>query len=97
MAVSIRRPRPYLIPVRVLLITLLFTLMSFAIAVLLGIFGLALWAVIRHAHPNMTIAYRQIGPPVAALVAVITVIVASTTEIRQYRQAKALAEIERLS
>jgi hypothetical protein len=80
-----------------LLITLLFTLMSFAIAVLLGIFGVVLWAAIRHVHPNLTIAYRQIAPPIAAVVAVIAVIAASTTEVRQYRQAKALAEIERLS
>ena len=86
-----------MIPVRVLLITLLFTLISFAIAVLLGIIGVVLWAALRHLHPNMTVAYRLIAPPVAAVVAVVSIIISSRTEIRQYRQAKALAEIERLS
>lgn len=97
MAVAIRPPRLYLIPVRVLLIALLFTLMSFAIMVLLGILGLVLWGAIRHVHPNMTVAYRMVAAPVAAAVAVVAIVVASRTEIRQYRQAKALAEIERLS
>jgi Ca2+/H+ antiporter len=97
MAVAIRAPRPYLIPVRVLLMALLFTLMSFAIMVLLGIIGLALWGAIRHEHPNMTLAYRMVAAPVAAVVAVVAIVVTSRTEIRQYRQAKALAEIERLS
>jgi hypothetical protein len=90
-------PRPFWIPLRVLLIALLFTLMAFAITLLLGILGTVLWAALHRTHPNLTTVYRQIAFPVAALIAVLAVIVASVTEVRHYRQAKALAEIERLS
>ena len=69
--------------------------MSFAISLFLGIMGALAWAALRHGHPNMTVAYRQIAPPVAVTVGLVTVIAATVFEIRQYRQARVLAGIER--
>lgn len=91
------RPRWYLIPLRVLLVTFLITLLSFAVSLLLGILGLTIWARLRGISPNMVTAYRHIALPVAAAVAAIVLISASVMEIRRYRQTEALAEIERIS
>ena len=89
--------RWYLIPARVLLVTFLLTLLSFAVSLLLGILGLVIAARLRGVHPNMTIAYRNFALPVAATAGVITLISASVMELRHYRRNKALAEIERIS
>jgi hypothetical protein len=86
-----------LIPLRVLLVTFLLTLLSFAVSLLLGILGLVIAARLRGIHPNLSIAYRYIALPAAAVVGAIVVICATVMEIRNYRQAKALAEIERIS
>ncbi|HXM61203.1 MAG TPA: hypothetical protein VN950_10130 [Terriglobales bacterium] len=91
------KPNWYLIPARVLLVTFLLTLLSFATSLLLGILGLVIVAGLRGFHPNMAIAYRHIALPLAAVVAAVTLISASVIEIRRYRQTKALAEIERIS
>jgi hypothetical protein len=91
------RPRWYLIPVRVLLVTFLLTLLCFAASLLLGILGLVIAGRLRGIPPNMTTAYRHIALPAAATVAAIVLISASVMEIRHYRQTKALAEIERIS
>ena len=91
------KPRWYWIPVRILLETFLLTLLSFAVSLLLGILGLVITARLRGVHPNMTIAYRYIALPVAAVVGVVVLISASTIEVRHYRQTKALEEIERTS
>jgi hypothetical protein len=91
------KPHWYLIPARVLLLTFLLTLLSFAASLLLGILALVIMAALRGIHPNLPIAYRHIALPVAAAVAAVTLISASVIEIRRYRQTKALAEIERIS
>ena len=64
----LRKPRWYLIPVRILIVTFLVTLLSFALSLLLGIFGVILAAKIKGAHPNLTLAYRDVALPIAALV-----------------------------
>jgi hypothetical protein len=87
------KPRWYLIPVRVLLATFMVTLLSFAVTLLLGIFGVVLAAKLKHAVPNMTLAYRDVALPVAGVVAAVVLISASVMELRHYRQAKALARI----
>jgi hypothetical protein len=97
MSPNTTNPHWYLIPARVLLLTFLLTLLSFAASLLLGILGLVIVAALRGIHPNMPIAYRHIALPVAAVVAAVTLISASVIEIRRYRQTKALAEIERIS
>ena len=89
--------RWYLIPMRVLLVTFLLTLLSFAVSLLLGILGIVIAARLQGLHPNMTTAYRHIALPVAATVGAIALISASVMELRHYRQSKALSEIERMS
>jgi hypothetical protein len=90
-------PRWYLIPVRVVLVAFLMTLLSFAISLLIGILGVVIHAGARGIHPNMTLAYRHVALPTAIVVAALALIVMSILEIRDYRQAKVLAEIERRS
>jgi hypothetical protein len=94
---SVSKPRWHLIPGRVLLVTFLLTLLCFAVSLLLGILGVVIAVRLRGLHPNMSIAYRYIALPTAAIVAAIVLISASVMEIRRYRQTKALAEIERIS
>jgi ribose/xylose/arabinose/galactoside ABC-type transport system permease subunit len=90
-------PRWFLITVRVLVVTFVVTLLSFAVSLLLGIGGVLLAARLRGVHPNMTIAYRYVALPSAATVAGIVLISASFMEVRHYRQTKVLEEIERSS
>ena len=91
------RPRWYWIPTRVLLLTFLLTLLAFAVSLLFGILGLVMAGRLRGFRPNMTMAYRHIALPAAAVVGVVVLIAASVMEVRRYRQTKALAEIERTS
>jgi hypothetical protein len=95
--VSARNPRWYLIPLRVLLVTFIVTLQSFAVSLLLAIAGTVLGARLRGAHPDMTFAYRHIALPAAATVAAIVFVSATFMEVRHYRQARTLDRIERAS
>ena len=92
-----RPPRWYLIPVRVLLVTFIGTLISFAVSLLFGIIGVVIVSALRHVNPNMTAAYRLIALPAAAVAGSIILVLALTMEIRHYRQSKTLAAIERIS
>jgi hypothetical protein len=92
-----RHPRWYVIPLRVLLLTFLLTLLAFAVSLLLGILGIVISAGRRGLHPNMTLAYRQIALPTALASGAIALIVVTVLEIRNYRQARALAQIARAS
>jgi hypothetical protein len=91
------KPRWYLIPFRVLLVTFLLALLSFAISLLLGIVGIVITSRVQGAHPNMTAAYRHIALPVAIAVAAVALIATTILEVRSYRQTKILAEIARAS
>ncbi len=90
---SLRTPCWYLIPVRVLLVTFVVTLLSFAVSLLLGILGVIVAAKIKGGHPNMALAYRDVALPIAAMVASVVLVSAAVMEIRHYRQAKALGQI----
>jgi hypothetical protein len=92
-----RTPLWYLIPPRIVLVTFLLTLLSFALSLLLGILGILVLAWWRGARPDMTNAYRHIAAPVAAVVAAVVLIAVTVLEIKRYRQAKMLARIERAS
>ena len=92
-----RPPRWYAIPVRVLLVTFIGTLISFAVSLLLGILGTVIVSALRHVKPNMTVAYRMIALPAAVVAGSIIFVLALTMEIRHYRQSKTLAAIERVS
>ena len=82
---------------RILLVTFLLTLLSFAVTLLLGILGIVIAARLRGIHPNMTLAYRHIAAPAAAVVGVVVLISATVIEVRHYLQVKTLAGIERAS
>jgi len=90
-----RHPRWYLIPVRILLVTLIVTLLSFAVSLLLGIGGTVLAARLRGGQPDMAFAYRHVALPAAAIVAAIVFVSAIFMEVRHYRQMRTLDQIER--
>ena len=90
-----RPPRWYAIPVRVLLVTFIGTLLTFAVSLLIGIVGTVVVSFLRHVNPNMTAAYRLIALPAALIAGAIIFVLALTMEIRHYRQSKTLAAIAR--
>ncbi len=94
---SSNRPRWIGIPVRVLAITFLLTLLSFAVALLLSILGTIVYSQVRHVAPNLPFAYRHIAFPFALTVGAIVLVVSLVMEIRNYRQRRTLAGIERVS
>jgi len=96
-ASAFRTPRWYGIPFRVLLLTIIGTLLSFAVALFLSIVGIVLVAAVRGIHPDMRIAYRHFALPVALVVGAASLVFGITTEIRHYRQMKSLAAIEKMS
>lgn len=91
-----RLPGWFGIPVRVLALTLVGTLLTFAVSLLFSILGTVLVSELRNVHPDMRIAYRYIALPMAIISAVILVVLATTSEIRHYREAKTLKAIERM-
>jgi hypothetical protein len=95
----IRAPRPrwYLIPVRVLLVTFLLTILSFAVSLFLSIVALVIAGRLAGTAPNMPLAYRHMALPFAAIMGSFVLLAATVVEVRRYRQAKALASIERVS
>ena len=97
MANRARKPRLALAVARALLVTLLATLLSFAVSLLLAIVGVTIYARVRGITPDMTLAYRHVAAPSAAMVGAVVLVLSLTMEIRHYRQAKALASIERAS
>jgi len=82
--------------VRVLLITFLGTLITFAVSLLLAIVGTVTVAAIRGVHPDMRVAYRHIALPVAIVAGCVILAFALILEIRYYRQNRALSAIERM-
>jgi len=85
------------IPARVFAMTFLLTVLSFAIALLLSILGTVVYSQVKHVAPNLTFAYRHIAFPFAITVGAIVLVLALAMEIRNYRQRKTLAGIERVS
>ena len=71
---------------RVLLVTFLLALLSFAVCLFLGIVGLLITAVVRGVHPNMTVAYREIAVPAAVVAAAAALLAAIVMEVRHHRQ-----------
>ena len=91
------RPRWITIAFRVAALTFLFTLLSFAVSLLLGILGSIIYSQAKHVPPDLPFAYRHIAFPFAITVGAIVLVVSVAMEIRQYRQGKILAGIERTS
>ena len=90
-----QRPRWIGIPLRVVLMTALFTLLAFAVSLLLCILGTIVYSQVAHVAPNMAFAYRHIAFPIAISAGAITMVLALIMEIRHYRHRKTLAAIER--
>src|ERR1035437_3905045 len=84
------------IPVRAFAMTFLFTLLSFAVALLLSILGTMVYSQVKHVAPNLMFAYRHIAFPFAITVGAIVLVLSLGMEIR-YRQRKTLEGIERVS
>ena len=95
-ASAFRSPRWYGIPFRVLLLTLIGTLLSFAVVLFLSIVGLVLISLLRGVHPDLRIAYLHFALPAALVMGAGVFVFAVVTEIRHYRQRKSLAAIERM-
>lgn len=90
-------PHWYGIPARVLLVTVVVTLLCFAVTLFFGIVGTVIVGVIRGIHPDMRIAYRHVAFPLGMVEAAVILVIATVMEIRHYRQRKTLAAIERIS
>ncbi len=87
---SAKAPSPWvrwlLVPVRVLLVAFLLTLLTFAVCLFLGIFGILISAGMRGVHPNMTVAYREIAFPAAVVAGGIALLAAIVLEFRHLRR-----------
>ena len=94
---KLREPHWYGVPARVLLVTLVCTLLVFGVSLLVGIVGTVIASRLHGTRPDMTVAYRYIALPTAAIAGVIALVLALAMEIQHYRQAKALASISRAS
>ncbi len=92
-----KRPRWIGIPVRVCAVTILLTLLALAVALLVSILGAIVYAQVKHVPPNLPFAYRHIALPFAIGVGAVVLVVSLIMEIRNYRQRRALAGIERAS
>jgi hypothetical protein len=90
-------PRWIGIPARVLVATFLFTLLAFAVALLLGILGMVVYSHVKHVAPDMSFAYRHIAFPCAITAGGVVLVLSLAMQIRNYRQRKTLAGIERVS
>ena len=78
-----------------MLVTVIVTVLAFAISLLLGIVGVLIGARLRGVPVDMTLAYRAIAAPAAAVAGAVVLISALSMEIRHYRQARTFARIER--
>jgi len=92
-----RKPRWIAIPIRVVAMTFLLTLLSFAVALLVSILGAVVYSQVTHVAPNLPFAYRHIAFPFAITVGAIVLALSLVMEIRHYRQRKTLTGIERAS
>jgi len=91
------RRRWYAVPARALFVTLLLTLLSFAVTLLLTIIAMVVAAAVWGTNPDMQFAYRHVALPVAIAAGAIALVITLVIEIRHYRQAQALAGIARVS
>ena len=82
---------------RIVAMTFLFTVLAFAVALLLSIMGTVVYSQVRHVAPNLTFAYRHIAFPCAITAGAIVLLLTLAMEIRSYRQRKTLEGIERVS
>lgn len=94
---SSHSPRWYGVPVRILLLTLVGTLLCFCVTLLISLIGTVAVSAIRGLHPDMRMAYRHFAVPMAAIEAIVIFICATVLEVRHYHRARTLSAIERTS
>lgn len=82
---------------RVLFMSFLLTLLSFAVVLLGAIVVLVISAALRGGRPDMRFAYRHVAFPAAVVAGSIVLVLSVIMEVRHYRQAKTLAGIARAS
>lgn len=87
--VSVRKPKVAMVVVRVVVITVLITLICFAVALFLGIAGILVVGMIRGGISDISLAYRHIAFPIAVGAMTIGFVATLVYEIRQYRRKKA--------
>ena len=75
---------------RILLITVLVTLLTFCVALFLGIVGIMLVDMIGKGGINLASAYRRVAIPAGAVALVVALCTSATTEIKRYGRARAL-------
>ena len=75
------------IVVRVLLVTAVFTLLGFAVGLFCGIGAGMVYGMLRHVHPDMTMAYKFVAAPFGAIALVVTFCIMLVYEIRRARLA----------
>jgi TRAP-type C4-dicarboxylate transport system permease small subunit len=84
-----RKPGIAFLLIRVIVITVLVTLLAFTVALFLGIAGIVFADMIRGGGINLTSAYRHVAVPVACVVMVLAFVASLVNEIRYYRRARA--------
>lgn len=89
--IAVRKPSLFMLAVRVVVVTVLVTLLAFAVALLLGIVGMALANAVHGGGISMAHAYRNIALPVASGVLILAFVAMLTLEIKQYRRQRAAA------
>ena len=91
-----RLPRWAGIVVRVVLLTMVGTLLTFAVTLLFAILATVIVSAWRGVHPDMRIAYRDIALPVGMVAALVLLLTRTVLEVREYCRGKALDAIERM-
>ena len=81
-----RKPRFLGVVCRALVITFLFTLLAFALTLLLAIISLSLFGVVQGHRPDMANAYRHVALHAAVLVAAVVLVTATISEFKRYRR-----------
>ena len=83
------RPPSFLLTIgRILLATLLFTALAFALTLLVSIVSLAIISAVRHASLDMSVAYRVIGVRVAMVAAPLAFLIVGAHQLRDYFRAR---------
>jgi TRAP-type C4-dicarboxylate transport system permease small subunit len=85
----IRKPSIAMTVVRVALITVLATLLCFALALFLGIVGFGLANLAGGGSLNMTRAFKDVALPVGLAALLVSFVLALRGESRRYRRARA--------
>jgi hypothetical protein len=74
---------------RVIMVTVLVTLLAFGVSLFLSIAGVLLAAMVKGGQFDMAVASRNIAFPIAVVCLGVTFVIALTLEIRNFRRTRA--------